>query len=72
MAWEPSDFGACPCGGQYDDREVDVQMTVSGEEITLEAVRQGACPLCGSLVYKPHVLERLEAVLAGRAGLTTP
>jgi YgiT-type zinc finger domain-containing protein len=59
-------FGRCPCGGQYDARTVQVQITVDGEQFLLDDVPQGACPSCGSRVYKAYVLEELEAMHRGR------
>jgi len=38
-------------------------MTVVEEKITLPEVPQGACPKCGSRVYKAAVLEDLERLL---------
>jgi hypothetical protein len=40
-------------------------MTVGGERIVLTDVPQGACPLCGSRVYKAGVLEGIEALMRG-------
>ena len=56
-------YGRCPCGGTYETRRVEVRMTVAGERVVLENVPQGACPLCGSRVYKTAVLEELERAL---------
>jgi hypothetical protein len=58
-----ADFGRCPCSGYYETRWVEVPMIVEGEVIVLTDVPQGACSLCGSRVYKPLMLERIEAVL---------
>ena len=60
MAFE---WGSCPCGGRYENRMVEVRMTVGNETIILPDVPQGACPTCGSRVYKAEVLERIEAVM---------
>ena len=60
-----SSFGHCPCGGQYDARSVEVRMNVDGEQLVLEDIPQGACPDCGSRVYKAYVLEELEAMYRG-------
>jgi hypothetical protein len=38
-------------------------MTVGGENLVLSEVPQGACPQCGSRVYKAGVLEQLEALM---------
>jgi hypothetical protein len=59
------EFGTCPCGSRYEVRWVEVRMTVDDEGILLSNVPQGACPLCTSRVYKPAVLERIEAVMKG-------
>ncbi len=40
-------------------------MTVAGKAVVLSNVPQGACPLCGSRVYKAEVLERIEALMKG-------
>jgi YgiT-type zinc finger domain-containing protein len=42
---------------------VEVRMTLRDEIIVLHDVPQGACPNCGSRVYKAEVLERIEAVM---------
>jgi hypothetical protein len=61
-----SDYGRCPCGGVYERRFVEVRMTVADEPVHLQDVPQGACPLCGSRVYKANVLESIESVMRGR------
>jgi YgiT-type zinc finger domain-containing protein len=58
------DWGSCPCGGEYTQRLVEVRMTVEERPVVFENVPQGACPTCGSRVYKPAILSRLEAALA--------
>lgn len=40
-------------------------MAVGSRTVVLTAVPQGACPVCGSRVYKPEVLERLEGLMKG-------
>jgi YgiT-type zinc finger domain-containing protein len=60
-------WGPCPCGGQYENRTVEVRMTVQNESIVLSDVPQGACPRCGSRVYKAEVLERIESVMRGQS-----
>jgi YgiT-type zinc finger domain-containing protein len=63
-----SEFGSCPCGGDnYEQRFVEVRMTVAGRVILLQDVPQGACPSCGSRVYKAVQLEGIEALMQGRA-----
>jgi hypothetical protein len=42
-------------------------MTVDGELVVLTDIPQGACPNCGSRVYKSEMLERIEDVLKGVA-----
>ena len=58
-----SDWGRCPCGGYYEHRLVEVKMTVEGRALTLTDVPQGACPSCGSRVYKAETLARIEGVM---------
>jgi hypothetical protein len=41
-------------------------MTVRGERVVLSDLPQGACPVCGSRVYKAVTLEGIEAVMRGR------
>lgn len=60
-----SRWGSCPCGGHYEHRTVEVNMTVGDSRITLSDVPQGACPRCGSRVYKSEHLVRVEATLYG-------
>jgi hypothetical protein len=40
-------------------------MRVGEKEIKLNDVPQGACPWCGSRVYKAEMLERIEATMKG-------
>jgi YgiT-type zinc finger domain-containing protein len=61
----PTVIGSCPCRGSYELRKVEVRMTVDGETVTLPDVPQGACPRCGSRVYRARVVEELEAVMRG-------
>jgi hypothetical protein len=56
-------WGRCPCGGQYEHRLVEVKMTVEGKPVTLSDVFQGACPACGSRVYKAEQLARVEGTM---------
>ena len=60
-------YGRCPCGGTYEARRVEVRMTVAGELMVLDNLPQGACPVCGSRVYKTAVLEELERAMRGTA-----
>jgi YgiT-type zinc finger domain-containing protein len=60
-------YGRCPCGGQYENRSVEVRMTVKENVFTLAGVPQGACPLCGSRVYKAEILSRVESVMKGES-----
>ena len=59
------EYGRCPCSGQYEQRFVEVRMTVNGKVVVLTDVPQGACPNCGSRVYKAEVLERIESLMKG-------
>jgi YgiT-type zinc finger domain-containing protein len=58
-------YGTCPCGGQYQNRLVEVRMTVGGKLIVPADVPQGACPLCGSRIYKLEILEQIESLMKG-------
>lgn len=58
-----ADYGRCPCTGIYQQRFVEVRMNVRGKTVVLTGVPQGACPQCGSRVYKAEVLERLESLM---------
>jgi YgiT-type zinc finger domain-containing protein len=49
----------------YQRRFVEVRMNVKGKPVVLTNVPQGACPQCGSRVYKSEVLERLESLMKG-------
>ena len=55
-------YGTCPCAGVYDQRTVEVRMKVGDAQIVLDDIPQGACPKCGSRVYKAEVLEMVEAL----------
>ena len=56
-------YGTCPCGGEYENRYVEINMTVEGGAIKFRDESQGACPKCGSRVYKAEMLERIEATM---------
>jgi YgiT-type zinc finger domain-containing protein len=60
------DYGICPCTGNYEKRSVEVRMTVEGKIVVFNDVPQGACPLCGSRVYKTDLLEYIEATMKRR------
>lgn len=66
------DYGRCPCTGLYQRRFVEVRMNVKGKAVVLSNVPQGACPQCGSRVYKAEVLERLEGLMKGGLFLRRP
>ncbi len=65
------DYNGCPCGGVYESRQVEVRMTVGDKLIVLTDVPQGACPLCGSRVYKTEVLEKIESLMKGKSPLSS-
>ena len=57
------EHGRCPCGGIYDTRSVDVTVrTADDEPIELSNLPQGACPRCGSRVYRAQILDLLETL----------
>jgi YgiT-type zinc finger domain-containing protein len=56
-------YGKCPCGGVYETRLVDIRMTVGEQLVVLTDISQGACPHCGSRVYKAVTLERIESLM---------
>jgi hypothetical protein len=64
---QPTIFGRCPCGGIYEQRVVEVKMNVDGNPVILTDVLQGACPNCGSRVYKAETLARIEATMKGES-----
>jgi YgiT-type zinc finger domain-containing protein len=57
------EYGRCPCRGVYENRAVEVRLRVNGKVIVLTDVPQGACPNCGSRVYKGDTLERIESLM---------
>ena len=59
-------FGRCPCGGSYEHKWVQVTFRAESGTLPLNDVSQGACPDCGSRVYKCSVLRELEAVMPGK------
>jgi len=61
----PYEYGRCGCGGFFETRFVEVRMTVNDEQVVLQEIPQGACPDCGSRVYKAEVLELIETIMAG-------
>jgi len=56
-------YGQCPCGGKYEHRYVEVRMVLDGQPVVLDKVPQGACPRCGSRVYKTAVLAGIESTM---------
>jgi hypothetical protein len=58
-------YGRCPCSGLFEPRRVEIRMMLGGQPRVWNDVAQGACPNCGSRVYKLQVLERLEALFSG-------
>jgi hypothetical protein len=56
-------YGTCPCHGRYQNHLLEMRMTVGDKVIVLADVPLGACPLCGSRVYKVGILERIESLL---------
>lgn len=40
-------------------------MTVTGRTVVIPELPQGACPTCGSRVYKLRTLELLEVMMRG-------
>jgi len=62
---QATEWGPCPCGGHFENRLVDVHMTVQGQRLTLSDIPQGVCPNCGSKVYKAEMLGRIEESMKG-------
>jgi YgiT-type zinc finger domain-containing protein len=60
-------YGRCPCSGTYEQRSVEVRLTVAGNPVVLTNVGQGACPNCGSRVYKAEILAALEGLMFASA-----
>jgi hypothetical protein len=58
------EYGKCPCGGHFENRRVEVRMTVFGQVIMLSGVPQGVCPKCSAHVYKAQVLEYVESLMS--------
>jgi hypothetical protein len=54
------DFGTCPCGGRFEARFVPIRMPSRDGTIVLDDVAQGACPSCGSRVYRAGTLAHIE------------
>jgi hypothetical protein len=57
------DYGICPCSGKYEQRRIEVSMRVKDEQIDLQDIPQGVCPLCGSRVYKTDHLLYLDSIM---------
>jgi hypothetical protein len=61
MSMEMPSFESCPCGlGSFESSLVDIAMMVAGARVVLENIPQGLCPKCGSRVYSPECLLRIE------------
>jgi hypothetical protein len=65
-------WGRCPCGGEYEQRLVEVRMTVEGKPVRLSDVFQASCPTCGSRVYKAAQLARIEGMMKSERLDRTP
>jgi hypothetical protein len=60
---DTSDFGKCPCTmGRLKSQRVEVRMAFRGRRLTLPGVLQGKCSQCGTTVYRPQTLARLETI----------
>jgi len=51
----------------YERRKVEIRLSVGDEPVVLENAEQGACPVCGSRVYKAQVIEELETLMGERS-----
>ena len=58
-------YGRCSCGGAFAARVVQVNMSPGSEQVSVSGVPQGACPICGSRVYKVNILAGLEEMFRG-------
>jgi len=58
-----ANWGRCPCTGVYSTRFVEVRLSVGDRVVTLTGVPQGACPQCGSRVYKTNTLRLIESLM---------
>jgi hypothetical protein len=57
------DYGRCPCGGTYENRWVEVRIPIPDADPIVEInIPQGACPICGSRVYKAQILDLIETM----------
>ena len=63
------DFGKCPCTmGRLQPRHIDIRLKFRGRTLIINGVLQGKCGQCGTTVYRPQTLARLETIyLEGRA-----
>ena len=57
-------YGRCLCTGVYESRIVEVRIGPQERKVVWDSVPQGACPRCGSRVYKLRILERLEHLMS--------
>ena len=53
-------------GNAHLEANMIVRLTVNAKVVVLTDVPQGACPNCGSRVYKAEVLERIESLMKGQ------
>lgn len=63
----PARFGRCGCGGTFEQRLVEVRVTIDGTAFLHEGVQQGNCPLCGRRVYQAAMVVALERFLRSGA-----
>ena len=64
------EYGPCGCGSYFEHRWVEVSTVVAEERVVLTDVPQGACPSCGSRVFKAEILEMIDAIVAGQLPLS--
>ena len=65
-------YGRCPCSGVYESRHVEVRMTPNHRDaLVVTDVPQGACPVCGSRVYKAAVLCDIERLMRDASAVSS-
>jgi hypothetical protein len=57
-------YGTCSCTAAFEPGVTDARIAAAGRIDMIKNVPRGVCPRCAATVYKPAVLEAVQAALA--------
>lgn len=68
--WRRAEFWAgekCEyCGGDIQEKKVDLHRKIKGKYVLIEHVPAGVCTGCGTRYYAANVLKTIEETIRGR------